>query len=193
MRNPKMKPQRIFIAIKIANTDQIRNVFRELRLDLCNENIKWVNDSGLHITLQYIGSVKNSKIKLIDSAMRICASSISNFHLQLKSLGAFPSVQCPKVFWLGVESENNLYTLRNLIVHHLNEFLSLDYSQFSPHVTIGRIRYGCKNQEFFQKQIEAYENWCEKPIIIDSFVMMESVSTKEGTIYKVLKNYFLLK
>ena len=186
-----METKRIFIAIKINNTDQIRVIFRQVQLDLKDEWIKWVNLKGLHITLGFIGTIDVRKIGLIVDRLRSSARKFSPFRLQLKSLGAFPSLSKARVLWIGVNSDNLIYELRKDIVNQLGYIVEISDTNFSPHLTIGRIKHGVKKPELVKEKLELHANWCDDELLVKSFVLMESKLTKHGPIYEVMETFKL--
>lgn len=186
-----METKRIFIAIKINNTDQIREIFRQVQVDLKDEWIKWVNLKGLHITLGFIGATDVRKIGLIVNRLRGSASKFLPFRLQLKSLGAFPSLSKARVLWIGVDSDDLIYDLRKDIVKQLEYIVEISDTRFSPHLTIGRIKHGVKNADLVKEKLELHTNWCDEEILVSDFVLMESKTTKQGPIYEVMETFNL--
>ncbi|MDQ2179514.1 RNA 2',3'-cyclic phosphodiesterase [Marinifilum sp. D714] len=186
-----METKRIFIAIKINNTDQISAIFRQVQLDLKDEWIKWVNLKGLHITLGFIGETDVRKIGLIVNRLKSSASKFSPFHLQLKSVGAFPSLSKARVLWIGVDSDDVIYELRKDILKQLEYIVEIPDARFSPHLTIGRIKHGVKKPELVQEKLELHANWCDEELLVSDFVLMESKLTKQGPIYEVMETFNL--
>ena len=181
--------KRIFIAIKINNTDQIRKIFRQVQLDLKDEWIKWVNLNGLHITLAFIGATDIRKIGLIKNRLNQCAEKFSPIELQIKSLGAFPSMQRPRVLWLGVEAEDIIFELRDEILKQLEYIVEISDTRFSPHVTIGRIKHGVKNPDMVNEKLSSHKDWSDEKIQIKEFVLMESKTTSTGTVYEIMESF----
>ncbi|WP_321295761.1 RNA 2',3'-cyclic phosphodiesterase [Marinifilum fragile] len=186
-----METKRIFIAIKINNTDQICAIFRQVQLDLKDEWIKWVNLKGLHITLGFIGATDVRKIGLIVNRLKSSASKFSPFRLQLKSVGAFPSLSKARVLWIGVDSDDLIYELRKDILKQLEYIVEISDTRFSPHLTIGRIKHGVKNPDEVKRVLKSHESWEGEELLISNFVLMESKLTKHGPIYEVMDHFEL--
>ncbi|WP_282126477.1 RNA 2',3'-cyclic phosphodiesterase [Marinifilum flexuosum] len=186
-----METTRIFIAIKINNTDQIRTIFRQVQVDLKDEWIKWVDFKGLHITLGFIGATDVRKIELIKNRLRICAAKFPPFRIQLSSLGAFPSINRARVLWLGVNTDDLMYQLREEILKHLQNIVEFPDTRFSPHLTIGRIKYGVKNPDKVKCILESHESWRDDELLISNFVLMESKLTQQGPVYEVMDHFDL--
>ncbi|WP_461631094.1 RNA 2',3'-cyclic phosphodiesterase [Labilibaculum euxinus] len=186
-----MKTKRIFVAIKIDNTHQINEVFRQVGVDLDEERIKWVDKNGLHITLLFLGETDIEEIAVITDKLKMIGADFDVFRLNLKSLGAFPSIEHPRILWAGINSTSGLYQLQEKIRIHLEKSkVSEDY-KYTPHLTIGRIKGGVKDSEKVKKCLLKWKEWEDNELLIDKFVLMESLLTKDGPVYHVLETFSL--
>ncbi len=186
-----MKSKRLFIAIKIANTNQIQEIFRQVGLDLSKERIKWVNDKGLHVTLFFIGNKSVDAIPNLIHTLKIVAKQFSGFYLSLKGLGAFPSLDSPRILWIGIDSHQNLFDLQKEIHFKLEEISELDTYKYTPHVTIGRIKGGVKEPKNVALALAKWNEWEGEELFVKEFVLMESVLSDVGPKYEVLDTFHL--
>ncbi|WP_321320639.1 RNA 2',3'-cyclic phosphodiesterase [Labilibaculum sp.] len=186
-----MKTKRIFIAIKIDNTHQINEVFRQVGFDLNEEAIKWVNKNGLHITLLFLGETDIEEIAVITDKLKTIGGDFDAFRLNLKSIGAFPSIEHPRILWTGINSTSGLYELQMKILIQLKKEKVTDDYKYTPHLTIGRIKGGVKNPEKIKKCLLKLKDWEDSDLLIDKFVLMESLLTKDGPVYHVLETFSL--
>lgn len=186
-----MTTRRIFIAIKIANTEQISKIFREVKCYLKDECIKWVDKNTLHITLSFLGDTDIMKITDIKNGLILAAENISPFTIQLKSLGAFSTIESPRVLWIGIDDALKIYELRNRIIEQLKDIINEKDARFLPHITIGRIKFGVKNPKKVSNILNGYEYSKFDKFYIQEFVLMESKLTKYGPIYKVIEKFDL--
>ena len=59
----------------------------------------------------------------------------------MSGVGFFPNFKNPKVFWIGIKEQPQLFTLKKLIDNGLDNInIHYDNKPFSPHLTIGRIK-----------------------------------------------------
>ncbi len=188
-----MKTKRIFVAIKIDNTDQINELFSQVGFDLFEERIKWVDKNGLHITLLFLGATKLEEIEMIISKLKSVGSKVEPFRMNLKSLAAFPSTDYPKIIWAGVNSDSSLFKLQKEILKDLHKNTIAEDYRYTPHLTIGRIKGGVKVPERVKKCLLKWSEWEDCELLINEFVLMESVLTQPGVIYKVLERFNLKK
>ncbi len=186
-----MKTKRLFIAIKITITDHINELFRQVGLDLEEERIKWVDKTGLHITLLFLGTTDVAEIVTIKRKLTNIGKQFVPFRMNLKSLGAFPSMDYPKILWAGINSDSSLLKLQKEILNDLQKKVIADDYKYSPHLTIGRIKGGVANPERVKKVLLKYKDWQDGNFLITDFVLMESVLTQQGPDYIVLENFSL--
>ncbi|MDM8161706.1 RNA 2',3'-cyclic phosphodiesterase [Labilibaculum sp. K2S] len=186
-----MKTKRIFVAIKIDNTDQINELFRQVGFDLNEERIKWVNKNGLHITLLFLGETGVEEITMITNKLKTIGANLNAFRLNLKSLGAFPSIEHPRILWTGINSTSGLYKLQENIRIHLEKSKVREDYKYTPHLTIGRIKGGVENPERIKECLLKWKDWQDSELLITEFVLMESLLTQQGPVYKVLEIFSL--
>lgn len=188
-----MKTKRLFIAIKIANTDQINEFFRKVGIDLDEERIKWVHKNGLHITLLFLGTTDVAEIVTIKNKLNNIGNQFAPFRLNLKSMGAFPSMDYPRILWMGITSDSSLFDLQKVILNDLYENNIAGDSKYTPHLTIGRIKGGVENPEKVKKCLLKWRDWQDSELLITEFVLMESLLTQQGPVYDVLETFSLKK
>lgn len=186
-----METKRIFIAIKIANTEQIQMLFNELQIDLKDEHIKWVNQEGLHLTLSFLGETDVRKITMIKNRMMKISAGFEVFPIQLQGLGAFPNEKYPKIIWAGVKVGDVLFNLQKEILEQLEFIAPVSDKRFSPHVTLGRIKHGIKHPKYVSDILKSKNNWQDETFLVEEFVLMESKLSAHGARYKVADRFEL--
>ena len=102
---------------------------------------RWQPIHNLHLTLHFLGEVREELIPSICEDMRIVSSIIQPFTLVLGQFGAFPSVERPRVLWLGLEGNiKSLAQTHELLGKRfdLRQGLEYDTRQYKPHITLAR-------------------------------------------------------
>ena len=186
-----MESKRIFVAIKITNTIQIQEIFRQVALDLGKDKIKWVRKDGLHITLLFVGNKQIDEITELINKLRKIGANYSAFKLNLEGMGAFPSSNSPRVLWIGVKANQILFDLQREIRDSLQEDRSGDSFTYTPHLTIGRIKGGVKDNKMVELALGKWKEWKDDELEIKEFVLMESILTEKGPEYKILETFIL--
>jgi 2'-5' RNA ligase len=134
---------RTFIAIPIPEPIEKKLVRRQSELTPKVPGCKWTAGLPFHITLAFLGDVRNNDLNELCLAIASTVEPFARFELQLEGLGAFPSPQKPRVIWAGVTAPNlnPLLDLREAVVGAATRVgYRTDDPRFHPHITLGRIK-----------------------------------------------------
>src|SRR5438270_13851782 len=93
---------RTFIAIPIP--DSIGRNLVQLQTKLAPEipDCRWTASSPWHMTLAFLGDVRNRDLNELCLAVGSAAEAFAPLELRLEGLGSFPSPRKPRVVWAGV-------------------------------------------------------------------------------------------
>ncbi len=159
-----MQVIRTFIAIKVPEVikDGILRLQDSLR-NFPDQKVAWTKSEGIHLTLKFLGDVKDSEIDNIAEILEISIAEQESFTINTCRTGAFPNTSKPRILWLGVDGGENLHKLKNNIETGLSKsgFLS-EVKRFNPHLTIGRVKFvqpGCEMLSAFKDYNQIEENW----------------------------------
>ena len=113
------KSKRLFVGLPLAEENVIYSmgdIVKELRS--FGKDLKIVKEENYHITLKFLGSVKDETAeKLAESFKRIEAGT-GPVPFKLKGLGSFPGSSGSSVIWGGIECDiKPLLELQKLIEH----------------------------------------------------------------------------
>jgi RNA 2',3'-cyclic 3'-phosphodiesterase len=185
-KKPLNDTTRSFIAITLNSDLQRELSCLQDSLKSKMTGVTWVKPANLHITLKFLGSISHEQINHV----KIVLSQFKNqtpFELSLCSLGAFPSAKKPKVIWVGVKNgfEELKNTQKKIESDLAIEGFEKEEREFSPHLTIGRIKFFPKDD--FQSVFDAYSSWAPKPIFINKIFLMSSQLTPNGSIYSPIE------
>jgi 2'-5' RNA ligase len=133
---------RAFIAISLppvfqSHLDQMNRQLREL---LPAVPIRWVPVKNIHLTLKFLGNILEENLGVLKENLKEEAMLHRSFDFGLNQPGAFPSINRPRVIWVGVTAAEELKNLARGIEHQTKK---LGYPNedrpFSPHLTLGRV------------------------------------------------------
>lgn len=106
--------------------------------------LKWSGSDLLHITLRFLGGVPERRMPLVMDAASGVASHTLPFSLSLSGLGAFPTVQKPRVIWVGLDRDAGYERLQTLYENLDSKLTERGFQpeerSFSPHITLARTR-----------------------------------------------------
>ena len=137
-----MSVLRAFVAIELPQAIQFRleQVSTQLKQDLEGISVRWVPVPKIHLTLFFLGDVSVANLQLLKDNLHSEAVIHHPFEISIGKLGAFPSLQRPRVIWVGVEAPTELGVFQTGIE---NRMTRLGYPReerpFSPHLTLGRV------------------------------------------------------
>ena len=144
---------RAFIAISLSAEihHSLNQVLSSLKSRLVGAPLRWVPASSIHLTLKFLGDVSLSNQQLIVKMLDLEVGHHAPFELSIGELGFFPSINRPRIIWVGVEAPQELFALQ----HGIDvETSRLGYPSedrpYSPHLTIGRVSRNVGMNDFRQ-------------------------------------------
>ena len=182
---------RAFIAIELPG--QIQNKLADIigRLSPGLESaVKWVNPESIHLTLKFLGNISKNRVPIVTAAMTAAAGKSGIFTLEAKGLGAFPNLKSPRVVWVGLGGD--IAGIR-LLHKEIDVFVAPlgfppETREFSPHLTLGRIRDRATQNEKYQlgRAISSIQAENLGFIYVENIHLMQSTLTKTGALYNFL-------
>jgi len=182
---------RSFIAIELP--EEVRRELVQLSRELGKAKypfVKWVDMENIHLTLKFLGSIPQGQVAKIAEAMKQAAQGKSPFQLEISRLGAFPSVNQPRVIWIGVggETDRLLELQRDIDTRLVPLGFAPEKQPFVPHLTIGRVRENAspEDKKALGRLLASRGFDSQGRIAVDSIKLMKSQLTPEGPIYSLL-------
>ncbi|NOZ47490.1 MAG: RNA 2',3'-cyclic phosphodiesterase [Chlorobi bacterium] len=179
--------KRVFIAIKIDLEHNVLSALQNIKTTLGNEKIRWVNYANMHLTLKFLGDTEEETIIDIYEAMQNSEiSQIPAFKLELESIGLFKSIYKPRVIWIGIKSSDYLEKIFKELQNALQNLnIKREEKKFSPHLTIGRMKY-IYNTQVLQSVLNDYKKTVFQVTEINKIIVYESILQKTGPVYNEL-------
>ena len=136
---------RCFIAIDIA--DSIRAGLADLqeelagKVDIRRGDVKWVRPEAMHLTLKFLGEIKDTDVVEVCSVTRDVAGRHRAFEVTVGRVGHFGG-HSPRVLWVGAGHgcEALLDLQRDLEDRLCQAGWPAEARKFSAHLTLCRIR-----------------------------------------------------
>ncbi|MCK5856714.1 MAG: RNA 2',3'-cyclic phosphodiesterase [Bacteroidales bacterium] len=183
--------KRVFLAISFKKSDFISQYIKDIKSKLAAENIKWVEDDYIHLTLKYFGPTDDLGLKRIKNSLERVLKEQHLFELSFNRLGVFGSKYQPRVLWMGLKQADELSILAERLKLALKEIgIYPDRQNFVPHITIGRIKH-LDSKKYFQSVVNQYKDFDSGIIPIKRVYLYQSILHKDGPEYRVLQEYSL--
>jgi 2'-5' RNA ligase len=134
---------RLFLAINLTSDVRRAIIQGTMPLREAAPEIRWVDESRLHLTLKFLGEQGDDVLAPLGDALDAVARRHRSFGMQVGGVGAFPNFRRARVVWIGIHREPRLELL-----HHDVEVaceglgFELDGRSFRPHLTLARVREG---------------------------------------------------
>ena len=185
---------RAFIAIPLDSNIQHSIEHIQDHLKQTNNDVKWVKPENIHITLKFLGDVKQEQINSVKGALAIFTQNMRPFEVELSRLGAFPNIDRPRTLWVSLnDSKQRLSRIAVSLEKALDKIgFQGDQKSFSPHITIGRIR-SSKNIDALSQSASNYQISENCTQTISKIILFQSTLCSEGPIYKSLYQIKLKK
>lgn len=179
--------KRTFIAVTTGTGGILVKAVEEIRHDLKNESVKWVDLNQAHITLAFLGDTSEESIREVSEMLSERCSNFGKIEFTVKGIGVFRSISDPNVIWAGIEETGRLGELSGVIREGLDKLgLITEERQFRPHLTLARLRM-VKNKGMLKSLIGRYEDVVFQKAVISEVIFFESILQQTGPLYLPIK------
>ncbi|MGI4992014.1 RNA 2',3'-cyclic phosphodiesterase [Halobacteriovorax sp. GFR7] len=173
---------RVFVAIDLPK--DTKEKLENVKMD--HANFRRYPAANLHLTLKFIGEVSNELLEQIKEQLNTV--KFKPFTLRFSSLGYFYPHRRGTPIWIGVESNEELMELQEKVEERLQGLeLKLDKMIFTPHLTLGRMERGIRENEI--KEFMQTIHIPNFSITAKEFILFHSHSTKNGVEYLPLETF----
>jgi len=177
---------RCFIAIPIGETieKQISDLIFSLKKH--DADIKWIKPDGMHITIKFLGKTQDRMIPKIKDALVHAASLFDPFFITIQGIGAFPHVNRPRIFWVGIKNMDSLEKLHTEIEDRMSRIgYVTEERSFHPHITLGRVR-SQRGVRTITRMLDLARDTEFGDAYIDKLELMKSDLKPAGAVYTCL-------
>ena len=182
---------RAFIAAELPPylQDAIDTATAGVRSTLGADLVRWVPAHNVHLTLKFLGDVSPASVDLIKHMLETEAGKHATFDATIEGFGCYPNARRPRIFWVGLEAPPSLASLH----HDLSAAAArLGYPaedrDFSPHLTIGRVRQNATATELqkIRAEVERLQLGELGTTRVDSIHLFKSDLLPTGSVYTKL-------
>ncbi|NLC51116.1 MAG: RNA 2',3'-cyclic phosphodiesterase [Firmicutes bacterium] len=180
---------RTFIAIKIDSIleKDFWQLQQELKKKLTAGRPKWVEPQNMHLTINFLGEIKEELIPLIEASLQTGLKEIKPFILSFCGLGVFPNLRKPRVLWSGInEGKDSVSKIYNFTQDSLS---SIGFSQtnkcYHPHLTLARFREPVPFADI--SSVVKETSFSSSMITVKGITLFQSILRRQGSQYIPLK------
>lgn len=181
---------RCFIAVDIDDCvrSEIADLQDQLRraADLKKSDAKWVDPENIHLTLKFLGEVKDQEISDVCRIVSEVAEKHRRFSVEIENIGTFG--RPARVVWAGVNDAGDLADLQGDLDGRLGQTgWPQDRKRFSGHLTLCRVK-NARAGKYMHQLVSSWDTVRLGSVSIDSIYVYRSDLTKEGPIYTVVSS-----
>jgi 2'-5' RNA ligase len=149
---------------------------------------RWQDDRQLHLTLRFLGNVKENQATDIDLALR--GLPFEPFELQLEGTGLFGTLRKPRMIWAGVDPIAPLVAIQRKIEAVVTRAgLPTETRKYTPHITMARCNRQASRIDRF---LDETADLRSPPWTVDHFVMFRSHLGHKAAHYQAIARYPVL-
>ena len=178
---------RTFIAIDLYTEikQNLRSLIRDL--DMGENNVRWVKQQALHLTLKFCGDISPSMADSVKKSLEETASRTQPFLLTIEGTGRFPEGSPkPRVLWVGTKSCPPMIALQKEVNKNLMRLgFPKEQGPYFPHLTLGRVKYAPGLDKILDK-MDGYLNHSFGTMTADRMTFYQSTLKPGGAEYSVL-------
>ena len=188
---------RIFIAINLP--ESVKKELLAWQEKWPELPIRWATQENLHITLEFLGGTSDEELDAICGIVKEVASRHHSFPVELTKIRYGPPKSPPRMIWVegppageAGERSQEFISLKKDLESSLANLENLHFvpedREFSPHITLGRLR-----QWEFQRMDSEERPEVEEDISLQfearSIEVMESKLKRSGAEYSILQSF----
>jgi 2'-5' RNA ligase len=183
-----MENYRTFLALPLEVDLKFMEDRDALRSLLGHERISWVKPKNYHLTLRFIGDTPAEQVAQISQVLRQAGDLPEVNALHFTGPGIFGPQKKPRVLYVGI-LENRAVAELKYRLDTLMENCGLDRpdEQFTPHLTLGRIR-SLRDAGAFHGLIREYSEHFRMKAGVGRPALYRSQLSPSGPTYTVLQS-----
>jgi RNA 2',3'-cyclic 3'-phosphodiesterase len=180
---------RTFIAVDVGEAIRAEGAALQQQLGRAlGDGIKWTDVESMHITLLFLGEVEELEVLRVCRVVGEAVKDVAPFRLEVKGVGAFPTLRRPKIVWGAVtEGAEALKRLHDLIEAPLLEMGTYRSEEraYTPHLTLGRIGHEDRAANW-SAALAKLSPWHAGETQVREVLVMRSEPGRDGPVYTVL-------
>jgi RNA 2',3'-cyclic 3'-phosphodiesterase len=169
--------------------DQVKLISEELKRS--NMDVRWVKPDNIHLTIVFLGDVREGDISAITREIDLVCCGFHPFDFFLKGLGLFPDRKRPRILWAGYDGDiERLSSLRDVLHERLTAFeIKEEKRQFQPHLTLGRFRNPGRIDPRLDEIMHRHEGLSSPSFQVGDLILFKSELRPQGPEYTRLESW----
>ena len=177
---------RLFVAIELDDPIRFSLSSAQAQLTRQCDGVRWVPAHQLHVTVKFLGEVRDPDVSGVADAVARAAVQAAPFSMAIAGCGCFPKRGPVRIVWAGlIEESGALLQCVEAVERELEPIgFARERRPFSPHITIGRVR---EDRSGGQIRAAAEALTMDAGVqSVDSLTLMSSVLSPKGPTYSAV-------
>jgi 2'-5' RNA ligase len=132
---------RAFIAIEIPDDVREKVAETQSKWKRVAPKLSWTKPENWHLTLKFLAYINEEQLPAVQKSLEKCAES-PKFSVEIAGAGAFPSLDRPRVLWVGCRDASG--ALKKLAENVETELERVGFPReargFAGHLTLARVK-----------------------------------------------------
>ncbi len=182
---------RTFVAVELDDECRERLLDALAALRDAAGGVRWVKPQALHVTLKFIGELKEPDLPDAVRMIQSACEGAEPFRMRVADLSGFPPHGTPRVIHVKAHAPDDaLEELHEAVEGALADGLGVkrEKRKYIPHITLGRVkkRSACPPLEELRATVPRQEFGT---VEVNSIVLMKSDLRPEGAVYTPLQHF----
>jgi len=176
---------RLFVCIWIPNNLKDKIIKFQQEIQKLPIKTKFVELENLHLTVTFLGNIKESEVDPIIKKLDNITEKIKKFFIKLVGLKIIPNESYVRVLGLNVKAEENVVNL----VKKIGETIGGKYYEATK-LTLCRVK-NVQDKRFLREFIEMNRNIEIGEFQVKSVALVKSTLTRNGPVYETIHESML--
>ncbi len=161
------------------------------RMDV--DGVRWVPPANLHYTVKFLGDLPEARLPEMEAALAAVATHHAPFTARLVGAGCFPTVQRPRILWVGMGEGAPALAALARDVEAAVAALGWEPERrgFEPHLTVGRLTRPTARSDG-AAWVRALDGIVLGDFRVTELILFKSLLRPQGPLYTPLKRITLV-
>lgn len=186
---------RAFIALKTPPfwDEKLQELQHRHKSSFGSSAFRWVKAEQMHITLRFFGWIATPQVEELITILPAICLAHPPFTLCCESLGAFPNLRQPRVFWAGLKGDLvEAAALQNEISSATSGFGEPPEDRpFKPHLTLARLKNPERSLVADLEEAISRGFQIDEPWNVTDLLLMQSHLSPQGSTYETIRSFKL--
>ena len=179
---------RCFIALDLDDAIKSQLTTAQGWFGALKGKVSWTKREQMHLTIKFLGEVPDDMLAQVVDVLSNACLQVQPFEFDVAGLGCFPSSgRQLRIVWAGITAPTEMAKLNDLLQQGYVELgYEAEKRKFTPHLTIGRVRY-VANAQAYRAVIGEHGDFIAGRQACDHVTLYRSDLEPTGAVYTAIE------